>query len=424
MSNPARGALLSALVRFSRQVWVRAAVFALAAVVFALVAGVVGQLVPFDLAIDLGQDSVGSILQIIATAMLTATTFSVTAMVTAYSSAATSATPRATRLLIADPTSQNALATFLGAFVFALVGIIALSTGYYGEEGRTILFFGTLIVVAIIVVTLLRWIGHLAGFGRMTDVIDRVEDAASETISAFAAAPTLGARPYREAPRDAETVWADETGYIAHIDLAAIDRAAQRAGAEVYVAAMPGSVADALHPLAHVVPAEETTDARDAGSLGDVVRRAFLIEHHRDFDQDPRLGVIALSEIASRALSPATNDPGTAIDVIAALQRVFTLTATTEPSGEVDFPHVHVRAPELRDLVTDAFRPIARDGSGIVEVQLRLQKCLAALAAADPENSAVYTAAASDARRRARAALDPVDALTLDDVAVDSQPGL
>jgi hypothetical protein len=42
---------------------------------------------------------------------------------------------------------------------------------------------------------------------------------------------------------------------------------------------------------------------------------AFLVGPDRSFKQDPRFGMIVLSEIASRALSPGVNDPGTAIDV-------------------------------------------------------------------------------------------------------------
>lgn len=49
--------------------------------------------------------------------------------------------------------------------------------------------------------------------------------------------------------------------------------------------------------------------------------RAFTVERHRSFEHDPRLGLIALGEIASRALAPATNDPGTAVEVLNALLR-------------------------------------------------------------------------------------------------------
>lgn len=420
--SPAAGAFVSAMRRLAREVWFRAALFTLAAVVFALAAGFIGRAIPLDVTIDLGQNSVDSILQIIATAMLTATTFSATAMVTAYSSASSSATPRATQLLVADTTSQNALATFLGSFVFALVGIIALSTGYYGDEGRTIMFLGALVVVAIIVVTLLRWIAHLARFGRMADVIDRVEDAASTAVGAYARTPTFGARPMSAPPADAQTVWADESGYVAHVDLGALDRIAERWDAEVFVTAIPGTFADALHPIASVRCAAGATGPADpAGSadadrdddLARAVRGAFRIAEHRDFEQDPRLGVIALSEIASRALSPATNDPGTAIDVLAALQRVFTLALTTEPSTEVVHERVWMRSPRMDELVVDGFRPIARDGAGVIEVQIRLQKTLAALAALAPAHGARFAESAADARRRARGELDREDAREL-----------
>lgn len=402
MASGTHGSVRSFLLRLGKKVWVRAAMFALIAVVFALAAGFIGAAVPFRVVIELGQNSVDSLLQIIATAMLTATTFSVTAMVTAYSSATTTATPRATQLLVADPTSQNSLSTFVGAFVFSMVGIIALSTGYYKEQGRTILFLGTLIVIAIVVVTLMRWIAHLADFGRMADVIDRVEKAASDSMSAYAASPTLGAQRLERIPASARPVWAEDVGYVVHIDVAALNRTAAKHDAQVYVASSPGRSADALHPLLYV-----------AGQMDDdavsALRGAFRIASHRDYEQDPRLGIIALSEIGSRALSPATNDPGTAIEIIAAFHRVFALALRADPSGDVSYERVWLTPPELETLVIDAFRPLARDGASILEVHLRIQKCLAALAATDPSRSAVFSRAADDARGRAKAAMPRAD---------------
>lgn len=390
------------LGRIGRQVWARAALYTIASVVFALAAGVVGTLVPFRVVVDLGQDSVGTILQIIASSMLTVTTFSLTAMVTAYSAATTTATPRATQLLIEDRTSQNALSTFVGGFTFSLVGLIALSTGYYGEQGRTILFFGTLVMVALIVVTLLRWIAHLSTFGRMADVIDRVETAAARTLTTHAESPTLGARRFTELPTGTSAVRGDASGYVTFIDLAVIERVAARADLGIYILALPGSMVDARTPLvATTAPLEDADRA--------ALIRAVRVRPHRDYEQDPRLGVIALAEIGSRALSPATNDPGTAIDVIAALQRVFETVLSCTPSDDVAHEHVFVRPVVLPDLVTDAFRPLARDGASVVEVQIRLQKCLDALARSDPERSAVFRTMAATAYERSHAALDEWD---------------
>lgn len=402
MAMTIRGSLASFFLRLGRQVWVRAAIFTLTAVVVALAANVLGPLLPFEFGIDLAQNSVGSLLQIIATAMLTVSTFSVTAMVTAFSAATTTATPRSTPLLIADPTSQNAVSTFIGAFTFSLVGIVALSTGYYLPQGRTILFVATLVVIGIVVFTLLRWISHLSTFGRMADVIDRVERAATTSLELHAAAPTLGARPAVAVPPDAVHVHAEKVGYVTHVDVAALDRLAHRHGLDIHVRATPGRITDARVPLAAVTGAVD-----DSVRTG--LRRAFRIENHRTFEQDPRFGVIALTEIGSRALSAATNDPGTAIEVIASLQRVFARALAAEPDADVAYERVWVPAPMLTDLVDDAFRPLARDGAADVEVQVRLQKCLASLAASAPARAGVFRDAGRAAFARSRRDLDPAD---------------
>lgn len=91
----------------------------------------------------------------------------------------------------------------------------------------------------------------------------------------------------------------------------------------------------------------------------------------------------AQSEIARRALSPAVNDPGTAIDVVGTLLRLFVL--WNEPASAADddalkFDRVEVPEIAVRDMFDDAFTAIARDGAGMVEVAIRLQKALHSLA--------------------------------------------
>ena len=163
------------LRRLSRRIWVRATLFSLGGVVTALAATWLSPYIPNDLPTQIGSDAVDNILSIIASSMLTVTTFSLSTMVAAYSAATSNVTPRATRLVIEDTTTHNVLSTFIGSFLFSLVGIIALSTGLYGDKGRVVLFAVTLLVIAAIVVTLLRWIDHLSSLGRVTQIADHVQ---------------------------------------------------------------------------------------------------------------------------------------------------------------------------------------------------------------------------------------------------------
>lgn len=183
------------LVQLSRRLWVRASLIGLLGVVAALSAVLTERYLPWRLPGNIGADAVESLLTIIASSMLAVTTFSLSTMVGAFGAATSSASPRATTLLIEDRLTQNVLSSFLGSFLFAIVGIVVLKTGAYGPQGRAVLFGVTIFVIALIVVMLLRWINHLILFGRLGETTARVEAAARPSLAARIATPWLGARP-------------------------------------------------------------------------------------------------------------------------------------------------------------------------------------------------------------------------------------
>ena len=127
------------LRQFSKRMWVRASMFSLAAAAIALIAAWIGPYIPFPWELKLAAGSVGNILNILASSMLAVTTFSLSIMVSAYGSATSNVTPRATKLLITDSVATNTLSTFIGTFLFAIVGIVGLAADIYGTTGRIIL---------------------------------------------------------------------------------------------------------------------------------------------------------------------------------------------------------------------------------------------------------------------------------------------
>jgi uncharacterized membrane protein len=365
---------------FGRKLWLRVSVMALIGVATAAGGIVLAPYFPDAWTIKIGAQAIDGILNILASSMLAVTVFSVSTMVAAYSAATNNVTPRATRLLMEDQTPQNVLGTLIGSFLFSLVGIIALSTGLYGAQGRAILFIVTIGLVALIAVTILRWIDYLAGFGRLGETIQKVEEATWKAMKTRLKHPHLGGRPTGGgAPEAAWPVFAEAIGYVQHVDTAALEDCAVRADCDIFVAALPGVFADPARPVALVCgPRDEAT--------GKSVAEAFTVGAQRTFDQDPRFGLCVLAEIASRALSPAVNDPGTAIDVIGRAVRLLSHWGSFDSSqadAEVECPHVSVSAIDAEDLLDDIFAPIARDGAGLVEVQIRLQKAFLALLQAD-----------------------------------------
>ena len=112
----------------------------------------------------------------------------------------------------------------------------------------------------------------------------------------------------------------------------------------------------------------------------DDIRRLAVLGDVRTYDQDPRFGLLVMSEIGSKALSPGVNDPGTAIDVLNRSARILSL-YKDETASDMAPRHdrLHVAPLDPMDLVIDAFAGIARDGAAEVEVQQRLQRVMAGL---------------------------------------------
>src|SRR5690606_40460656 len=78
------------IVQLSRQLWMRAVLFALLAAATALATLFFKELIPPDLSGKIGAHAVDKILNILASGMLVVTTFSLSVMVAAYSSATSS----------------------------------------------------------------------------------------------------------------------------------------------------------------------------------------------------------------------------------------------------------------------------------------------------------------------------------------------
>lgn len=388
------------LNRLKERLWIKPLLFCLLSIVAALLAHLADnlsinmnleRLIP-----DISRESIENLLKIVAASMLVIATFSVSSMVSAYASAGSTATPRTFSLIIADDVSQNALSTFIGVFIFSIVALVALMNGYYGKSGRFVLFALTLMTLGLVIVTFVRWVDKIARLGRLGTVIDKVEIATAKAMQDRLAFPTLRGMPATLLETLATAVYADAVGYVQQVDIRKLQRYAREQKVRIKVAALPGTFATPDRPIAYVLPENRTEFASETHQI----EKAFVIGHDRLFEDDPRFGLVVLSEIASRALSPAVNDPGTAIDVIGTCVRLFIQwSKPMETHQEPECDRVHVPELSIGDMFDDAFTPIARDGAAILEVQVRLQKALQTLAISGNDAMRV------EAVRHARSAL-------------------
>lgn len=385
------------LNRLLERLWVKPLMICLVAVAAAVMARAADGTRLQEIAPDISLESIETLLSIMGSSMLVIATFAVGAMVAAYASASSTATPRSFKLVIADEMSQNALSIFIAAFIFSIVALIAVKNQHYQTAGRFVVFVLTVSLFALVVVTFVRWVDKIARLGRMGSTIDKVEEVTTKALVRRRENPTLRGVPMQQALPGGQPVFASTVGYVQHIDVDSIQTFATNAHCRVVVAALPGTFVESARPVAYI---------RDQKAQADTpsVMQAFTIGGERLFDDDPRFGLVVLSEIAGRALSPAINDPGTAIDIIGTLVRIFTLWPRAEEDREPPAPvydRVEVPGISVRDLFDDAFTAIARDGAGIIEVAIRLQKALHSLASlgdTDIREAAIHHARTALAR--------------------------
>ncbi|NOE20811.1 DUF2254 domain-containing protein [Ruegeria atlantica] len=360
-------------LRYYRNMGLRVVLYALLSVLAALISPVVSFFTKSPFGGNLQFESVLPVLTILATSMLAVSTFSLNIMVSAHRAASNATTPRVHRILLADTTTQSVLATFIGAFVFSLGSIVLYQAGGYPAESAFFVMSVTILVVVLVVVSLLRWIDHLTKIGSVDHSLQCATQSARETLKTCLKQPNLGASELTDAtvlPDDCAKLKSEQSGYVQLIDIAQLHDALPASGS-VYVLVRPGSHVVSGDTLAEV---SGSPDSKNMAALA----AAFTIGEQRTHEQDAEFGLLVLSEIAAKALSPGINDAGTAIETLQEMKSLLwnyyndALFAEDKRAA----PNVFIRIPDEQCLLAAAFQSLARDGAGMIEVSTKLQEAL------------------------------------------------
>jgi len=126
----------------------------------------------------------------------------------------------------------------------------------------------------------------------------------------------------------------------------------------------------------------------------DLLWRAIHLADERTFEQDPKYPIRLLVDIAIKALSPAVNDPTTAVQAIDQLEDLL------RRLGRRSLADVHAQdsqgivrliypTPNWEDFLRLSFDEIRQYGAGSVQVMRRLRSALAGVAESISEQSRI-----------------------------------
>jgi uncharacterized membrane protein len=262
-------------------------------------------------------DASRQILAALAAAIITVIGVVFSVILVALTLASNQLGPRMLRIFIQDRGTQWTLGTFVGTFTLAILVLISIGPGKHGDFVPHASISFVLLLSLLDVAVLIYFIHHIAIQIQLPYVIASIAADVGRAIDDEAAPPpgSLRAGPSpREILAEMEVsrgaVTSSESGYLQYVTHAKLVRIATEAGAVIHLLYRPGHFIVAGRVLATVIPPEA------APQIKEELRRAHLAGPYRSLTQDISFGIDQLVEIAVRALSPAVNDPFTALSCI------------------------------------------------------------------------------------------------------------
>jgi uncharacterized membrane protein len=315
-------------------------------------------------------DDARTLLATIAAALLTFTgvVFSITLV--ALQVASTQYSPRVLRTFMRKPITKLALSTFIATFVYSLTVLASVGTTRSHTVAQGAVGLAFLLVVASVLVFVV-FVHSTVRSMRVTYVIEAVF---AETMPSVRRTH-VEAAAYRDVP--APSLQADPTVFPFEHKDAVID--GLDAYALVEMARRSGCVLRVCVPVGTFVTRGSGLVEVHGGHVPDppALLAALDCSASRTLYQDPSYGVRQLVDIAIRALSPAVNDPTTAVQVLDRLHAVLRVVASRpDPSGvyvdSAEEVRLIVPTPGWNGLIDLAFTEIALYGSGSPQIPRKL----------------------------------------------------
>jgi len=331
-----------------------------------------------DLVSPISSDSAIAIFSSVAAGMmsLTAIVFSLVFVMTQFS--AITYSPRLALALARDPLLFHGIGIFTATFIYALV---ALAWVNRGNTGRVpFLTTANVLLLVIASVFVLSRLVRRVSLLRITDVLNLVGNMGRTTAEKTYPPITLDVRLAPHAlepdlpPIRHTMVHEGVPRVIESLQVAALVEEARRAGVVVEVVAAVGDTVITGTPILHVRSATATHPLPQ-------LLRYVRLSSERTFKQDPRYALRILVDIAIKGLSPAINDPTTAVQALDYIEDLLTCIGRRHlTDGYVrDSSHglrLVYPAPTWEDLVALALDEIRIYGSDSVQVMRRIRALL------------------------------------------------
>lgn len=316
--------------------------------------------------------------------------------VVALQLASTQFSPRLLRNFIRDRPNQLVLSVFSAAFAYSAAGLytVGVSSGARTETYPRLAVTGALVLLFATLAMVIYFADHLMHSIQIDAIAKRVERG-----TLLVARSRLGNAEQRTPtpPQWAVPLRSTRSGYVQRVQLERLLAVARRERVTLRLRPRVGEHVVAGTTLAWVWRAASTDARPDPGAFMHDLDAGVRIGFERTLEQDAAFGIRQLVDIACKALSPAVNDPYTAIQSIDHMSVIF-CTLADRPLGDYfavdDQQAAAVIIPGRRfaDYLATTCGLIRRYGSKEPTVSLALLRLLETCAAVIRDESDRWTA--------------------------------
>lgn len=332
-----------------------------------------------------GADEARQLLSAIATGLITTVSLVFSLTVVVFQLASSQYSPRLLRVFPRDSRVRITLGVLVGSFCYALAVLRNVHSGTVPRIAVT----GAFVLTVAAAILLIAFLGHLVRELRVETMLKRVHAEQNRIQAGLLCAMDDGAEDTAPAvPEDtpAHRVAALESGFLVAVDEQRLVEVAVRHDVHVRVLRVVGAAITkgtpivTWRPLSRTAAGEVDIDAVTRGVCG-----AIVIGYERTATQDLGYGIQQLVDIYVKALSPAINDPTTAVSSISHLGSALAGLADRDLAprriGDRDrIERVRVPVPDYPTLLEVAFGPVRTYGNSDVVVLSRVAEVLRDLA--------------------------------------------
>jgi uncharacterized membrane protein len=331
-----------------------------------------------------GPDGARAVLGVLAGSMLTFIVFVLSATLIVVQLASGQTTPRVIPAVMETPLLKVSLSLFTFTFGYSLSAL--------GRAGDRVgdLHVSAAVLLSLACVVVFLWFAQQLATGlRPVRIIRMVAIRAATVFDQVYPTPYDPGQAEESARREPPAgtsvaiVPVTRPGAVLAFGVTELVRLAQQADAVIELVPQVGDHVAVGDPLLRIVGGRATVSP-------DAVRGCVAIGPERTLDQDPRLAFRILVDIAAKALSPAINDPTTAVQTIDRIQHLLLHLAGRQmddgqehdAAGKVRLVYGTPNWPDFVELAVDEIRQF---GGASLQVLRRLRAMLQRLCEAVPE---------------------------------------